>query len=183
MPNWCNNTITIQGQTETIKTLWDDAVKGEGLLQAMVPQPEDIFQGNLGEKERKMCLEQGIPNWYDWNINNWGTKWDVSLEGLEFEDNGDGTATITGWFESAWAPPIDAYNTFCENMDGVFLEAYYDEPGMVFCGRWTSEAGDEYYEYGDLNAETIADVIPEDIVEFFALDERLAEWEEEMIDA
>ena len=57
MPNWCNNSITIQGSTETIKTLWEDAQKGEGLLQAMVPPPENMFHGNLGEAERAECAE------------------------------------------------------------------------------------------------------------------------------
>ena len=42
-------------------------------------------------------------------------------EGLEFTDNKDGTAEITGWFDSAWAPPIGAYEKFCEDMDGVYL--------------------------------------------------------------
>ena len=44
MPNWCSNSITIQGSTETIKTLWDDAQSNwknndYGLLDAMVPMP------------------------------------------------------------------------------------------------------------------------------------------------
>ena len=30
------------------------------------------------EKERLMCIEEGRPNWYDWNIANWGTKWNSS---------------------------------------------------------------------------------------------------------
>lgn len=146
MPNWCNNSITIQGPIETIKTLWTDAQEADGLLTAMVPQPEDMFHGNLGEAERKECEEKGIPNWYDWNVANWGTKWDVSLEGLEFIDNGDGTAYISGWFDSAWAPPIDAYEHFADMMDNCSIEASYYEPGMNFGGFWSTEHGDECFE-------------------------------------
>ena len=121
MPNWCNNSITIKGSTETIKTLWEDANReGEdgGLLNAMVPMPVELRDTTKGSNGDAI-------NWYDWCVSNWGTKWDVSLEGLEFTDNGDGTATIEGYFDSAWSPPIDAYSTFCEDMDGVYLEAYY----------------------------------------------------------
>ena len=25
MPNWCSNNISIQGSTETVKNLWDEA--------------------------------------------------------------------------------------------------------------------------------------------------------------
>ena len=186
MPNWCNNSITIKGSTETIKQLWEDATADDGsgdnrergLLSAMVPQPANMFQGSLGTKERQECAEQGIPNWYDWNVSNWGTKWDVSTEGLEFTDNGDGTAEITGWFDSAWSPPIDAYSTFCDDMDGVYLEAYYEESGMCFVGYWDSEGADDHYEYDEFTSENIRDNIPEYLVEEFALDERMDEQEQ-----
>jgi len=102
MPNWCNNSITIKGSTETIKTLWEEANReGEdgGLLNAMVPMPVELRDTTKGSNGDAV-------NWYDWAVANWGTKWDVSLEGLEFTDNGDGTATIEGWFDSAWAHPL-----------------------------------------------------------------------------
>ena len=147
MPNWCNNNISISGPTDTIKQLWEDANREDGgLLSAMAPQPEDMFHGNLGEKERKECEEQGIPNWYDWQVANWGTKWDVSTEGLAFTDNGDGTAEISGWFDSAWSPPIEAYQTFCDDMDGVYLDAWYEEGGMDFAGHWSSEGDDDHLD-------------------------------------
>ena len=149
MPNWCNNNISISGPTDTIKKLWEDAnQEGEagGLLNAMAPQPANLFQGSLGTKEREECAEQGIPNWYDWNVSNWGTKWDVDTEGLEFTDNGDGTAMIEGWFDSAWAPPIGAYEKFSEQNNDCHIEASYHEGGMDFGGFWDTENGDEYLE-------------------------------------
>jgi hypothetical protein len=120
MPNWCSNSITIAGPTETIKQLWEDAqtagADGDfGLLEAMAP---------IGEWE------------YGTAVDTWGTKWDISDEGLEFTDNGDGTAEITGWFDSAWAPPIGAYEKFCDDMDNCEISASYFEPGMDFAGFW-----------------------------------------------
>jgi hypothetical protein len=111
--------------------------------------------------------------------NRWGTKWDVDTEGLEFTDNGDGTAEISGYFDSAWSPPIEAYQQFCEDMDGVFLEAYYEEGGMCFVGYWSSEGGDDYYEYSEFTSDNIRDNIPAYLVDEYALDERLAEYEAE----
>ena len=174
MPNWCNNSITIKGSTETIKTLWEDANReGEdgGLLNAMVPMPvelRDTVKGSNGD----------AVNWYDWAVTNWGTKWDVSTEGLEFTDNGDGTSEITGWFDSAWSPPIDAYSAFCDDMDGVYLEAYYEEGGMCFVGYWDSEGADDHYDYSGATSDTVRNMIPEYLVDEYALDERLAEYEE-----
>ena len=139
MPNWCNNNISISGPVETIKQLWEDAnLEGEagGLLNAMVPMPvelRDTVKGSNGD----------AVNWYDWAVSNWGTKWDVDTEGLEFTDNGDGTAEITGWFESAWAPPIEAYNRFLDDMSNCSIDASYHEPGMDFAGFYVD--GDDDY--------------------------------------
>ena len=120
MPNWCSNSITISGPTETIKQLWEDAQTAGpddsfGLLEAMAP---------IGEWE------------YGTAVETWGTKWDISDEGLEFIDNGDGTAEITGWFDSAWSPPIGAYERFCDDMDNCEISASYYEMGMDFAGFW-----------------------------------------------
>ena len=136
MPNWCSNSITISGPKDKIKAIWEEATaEGDhkGLLEALVPAPENLFRGNLGAAEEAECKEKGIPNWYNWNINNWGTKWDVSTEGLEFIEDGD-DAQITGWFDSAWSPPIEAYNNFLEENEDCSLEANYEEGGMDFAG-------------------------------------------------
>jgi hypothetical protein len=107
----------------------------------MPKELRDTVKGSGDELQTEVY--DGATNWYDWAVNRWGTKWDVSLEGLEIEDNGDGTAYITGWFESAWAPPIEAYNTFIEDMDNCSLEASYHEPGMDFAGFYNN--GDDEY--------------------------------------
>ena len=155
MPNWCNNSINIQGSTETVKTLWDEANKeGSGLLDAMKPMPKELDgttsptpqEGQAGYKGPQPKID-GFDNWYDWRVKNWGTKWDIDpKEGLEFTDNGDGTAQISGWFESAWAPPIQAYDTFLDDMDGCSLTADYHEPGMDFAGFYDN--GDDQYMEG-----------------------------------
>ena len=139
MPNWCNNSITISGSTDTIKQLWDDAHVGDdfGLLNAMVPMPKEL--------EGTTAPSDGM-NWYGWRTSNWGTKWDVDDTGLEYVDNGDGTSVIQGWFDSAWGPPIEAYNTFLDDMDGCSIEATYEEGGMDFAGIYTD--GDDQYMEG-----------------------------------
>lgn len=183
MPNWCNNTIEIKGSTETITKLWEGATaEGDdgGLLNAMVPMPKalnDTTSPTPPDSEQPVV--DGFDNWYDWRVSNWGCKWDVNTEGLEFHDHGDGTAEITGWFDSPWGPPIGAYEKFCDDMDGVYLEAFYEESGMCFVGCFDSEGGDDYYEYSEATSKTIKDIVPAYLVEHFALDERLAEYEED----
>lgn len=147
MPNWCNNTITIKGSTETVKTLWDDANE-VGFLQAMKPMPKEL-DGTTSPTPKEgvpQPLVDGHDNWYAWRVDNWGTKWDIDVEGLEYKDNGDGTSEITGWADSAWAPPINAFQTLADDMDGLYVELKYWESGMDFIGVWDSEGGDAYYD-------------------------------------
>ena len=159
MPNWCNNTITITGDVETLSQLKEIIESdGEGLLEAIAP---------LGEWD------------YGKAVETWGTKWDISAEGLEFVDNGDGTATIEGWFQSAWSPPVEAFQKLADDWDSCFIELMYEECGMCFVGCWDSEGADDHYEYSDATSETIKDIVPAYLVEQFALDERLSEYEQE----
>lgn len=184
MPNWCNNNFAITGDIDSIKPVWEEMQKTKEFLNVIVPQPDNIFKGNLGATEREECAEQGIPNWYDWNIENWGTKWDVDIEGFEFWDNGDGTATISGWFDSAWSPPINAYETLAGDMDSCVIECSYYEPGMDFAGFWSSENGDEFCEslHDEYEAGDDASELYKRLDEEFALSEQFEMWDDDTIE-
>ena len=159
MPNWCTNSLTIRGDASTLVQLKEIIESdGEGLLEAIKP---------IGEWDYGTACEA------------WGTKWDISTEGLEYTDNGDGTAEITGWFDSAWSPPIDAFNTLAEDWDSCYIELMYEEPGMCFVGCWDSEGADDHYEYDGATSDTVRNMIREYLVDQFNLDERLSEYEEE----
>lgn len=146
MPNWCNNNIEITGPASKINAIWTAATDEEnnGLLNAMVPMPSQLRDTVKGTGDDAQTEQyDGFTNWYDWSVSRWGTKWDISTEGLEYTDNGDGTATISGWFDSAWSPPIEAYNTWLENNEDCTLNASYYEPGMDFGGFYDN--GDDLY--------------------------------------
>ena len=141
MPNWCSNTLLITGNTSTLVQLKSiiEQDSEEGLLEAIAP---------IGEYDREAA------------ISKWGTKWDVSAEGLEYTDNGDGTSTIEGYFDSAWSPPVEAFTTLAQDWDSCYIELRYFEPGMGFIGMYDSEGGDDYWENVDELLDTTADEDP-----------------------
>jgi hypothetical protein len=142
MPNWCNNTITLTGPKEKITAIYAKAKKDDALLQQLKPMP-DALEGTTSPapKEGKVQpLVDGFDNWYDWRVQNWGTKWDVDMEGLELSDDG---TTITGWFDSAWSPPIHAYEYFLTDNEDCSINSYYYEGGMDFAGQWEDFADAE----------------------------------------
>ena len=126
MPDWVNNQLNIVGTIEEVKSLYSKIKENGELLNAMVPQPDNLYMGPL-DKEKKLELKkEGIPNWYDWNNENWGTKWDVEDLDIDYSEiNGKGY--ISAHFESAWDAPREAYDTFRYNNKDLEVEAYIEE--------------------------------------------------------
>jgi hypothetical protein len=175
MPNWCNNNITISGPAETIRQLWDDAQNSHRWTE--------IVDGKEVEKIGFGLLEAMAPigDWeYETAVETWGTKWDISDEGLEIIEHGDGTAEITGWFDSAWAPPIGAYEKFCDDMDNCEISASYYEMGMDFAGFWNGEEEhlDDLHEEYKQPVDERSDLFNR-LDEEWGLSEQFEIWEED----
>ena len=152
MPNWCNNSITIEGPADKIRALWAASQdKDSGLLEAMVP---------VGEWD------------YDRAVQNWGTKWDISLEGV-LKELPDGRARILGYADSAWSPPLEAFQTYAKANEDVYLELKYFEPGMAFVGVWDSEGGDAYWD----NVGSLLDTTKDDDAVLYELLEHFNVWD------
>ena len=181
MPNWCNNSITITGPAAKIQALWEDAQtadKGEfGLLNAIAPMPREL-EGTTAPSEGD--------NWYDWRVSNWGTKWEIDSEGLELSEDG---TEISGWFESAWSPPITALERLVEQNTDCSVTLYYEEPGMDYAGKFTGSEGvydddclegiQELCEHYVKTGEMPDNDLFRDIDEYFDLVEQRREWIEE----
>jgi hypothetical protein len=166
----------------------DRAQKSDGLLMEFLPTPKPLLEtmaGSYGDSEKQQALELqqlenirlfGAKDWYDWNVANWGTKWDFNLENVERVDE----HTLTAAFDSAWAPPIDAYVKLLAL--GFVIEALYYEPGMAFCGRFVGDENDyadDYYEFSGHDSTTVREAVGEDIDDYFGISDEMAQYEEE----
>ena len=184
MPNWCSNYVELtHAEPEMLKRAQDAFNRGE-LLAEFIPVPASlqIVAGCVGDPDEQKKLEEataknielhGYGNWYDYCVNEWGTKWDVGADGQRNEIVGN---TFNASFESAWGPPIQAY----EKLEGLgfSVSAYYYESGMGFCGVF-SEGVDDYFDITDMSAEDVADLLPNVLDEMFGISENIAEWEQE----
>jgi hypothetical protein len=180
MPNWCNNTITLTGPKEKITAIYNKAKEDNALLQQLKPMPTEL-EGTTSPAPKEgepQPLVDGVDNWYDWRVENWGTKWDVDADYLELSDDG---TTITGWFDSAWAPPIHAYEYFLTENEDCSISSLYYEGGMDFAGKWEDFA-DMTVTPGDFTADEMEDPnsgLIYDINENFNMSEWVREYEEE----
>jgi len=122
MPNWCSNRVHIDGSQEELDR-FDDYVgteKARFQLNKIIPMPENIYQGSLGEKEKR---KYGDKNWYDWSVQHWGTKWEIDPLSIEIEDSGPEEVTYS--FETAWGPPFHVYNHLVEEFPKLNISWYY----------------------------------------------------------
>ena len=169
MPNWCSNTLTIKHDDPAMLQRIRDAIPTENLFGAFFPTPPELleevpvgedFMERSKKREQENLEKFGYTDWYNWNIQNWGTKWDTSV--LTLNDDQPDMLNIS--FDTAWGPP----GVFFEKMTdlGFDIEAHYLEEGMGFVGKYTSEDGDESYNFD--GSEDLED-IPDDICEHWDL--------------
>jgi hypothetical protein len=160
---------------------------GQGkLLNEFIPVPDaltETMSGSYGDDNKQRDLEArqelnqqkyGYATWYDFCVGEWGTKWDVGGAD-DFTEQIDKN-NVRFCFQSAWAPPVEAYSKL-ESL-GFTVDAFYHEPGMAFCGRY-SDGYDETYEYGSMTANDIEAEVPNDINEMFGISDSVREFENE----
>lgn len=160
MPNWCSNTATLSHEDSTMIDRVVEGFRNEKLLNTFIPLPES-------EKD----------NWYQWQISNWGTKWDVGSSRLntnELERVDDNTVTVR--FDSAWSPPIEAYRKLIDL--GFDIDAMFYEPGMNFFGEFNNDDDLLQMEIEENTLEWIENNVPEHINAEFGISYSVFEEEE-----
>lgn len=158
MPNWCMNNITVEHEDSGMVDRFEKAYNSGKTCEEFLPLPE-------GE------------DWYDWQINNWGTKWDFGADigtdktpeqyALKATRVGN---QVSASFDSAWSPPVGLYDKLFEL--GYNVKATYWEPGMAFCGIWDN-GYDNYIEYTDHGMIPVALWNEYNMDEFFQDDEEV----------
>lgn len=163
MPNWCSNSLEISGPRDTIDLLVRAATgkmgitadrRPRGMLEFMVPVVAADDDVSAADQKAE-----------------WGTKWDITdAEVLEHDVFDNDTASALLVFDTAWSPPIECFETWFGENEDCDCVLNYHEPGMAFVGRFTPESGEETWDYGAATADTVRDLVPEDIVDQWDLE-------------
>ena len=121
MPNWCQNRLVVEGSEAAVEAFRKANSTTDTALtfQAAVPRPES-------EEE----------NWYSWNCENWGTKWDAVDVG--FDDDlwypvDSGLDWTVYKFDTAWSAPIPWFRSL-NDWTELRLILFFAEVGMSFSG-------------------------------------------------
>ena len=128
-------------------------------LKAFLKEKDPKYEAG-GRKKRDNLQQYGCASWYDWSINNWGTKWDVDCTDanpvVELAQN---IWRISYHFGSAWSPPVPAIAKIASIYTRLRFELSYAESGNGFEGRATFEDG---VQTEDLEQEYSGDLLERD---------------------
>lgn len=155
MPNWCENTLIVKGDSqELIKFIEDTIVDDKFTLNRLYPTPPELLEQTSpnvyrgDDEESKRLHEEHLKNikdkyghedWYHWRIFNWGTKWDTADSYIV--DRNDEYLMVQ--FNTAWSPPYHWLKKIAPDFPKLTFELQYHEEGMGFCGRsmWSIDDG------------------------------------------
>ena len=181
MPNHCSNNLTITGPPDKVKEFIEDVDEKKGIFGTYMPIPKELKNSVSGsvesgivriqeevngkteykdlsaEESAAIFKKHGACNWYDWCIENYGTKWgDYEL----YHEDGQ------NWFgfDSAWSPPIEGLEKLSNMFPDLTFDLEYDEPGMCFAGQNIFKNGSNTEVWYDDNY-THPDLIDEEVYE------------------
>lgn len=139
MPNWVKTKIWFEGESESTEKFINDCLNDEGNFdfEKIIPMPDYIYSGPLGLEEEK---KYGRNNWYDWSIDNWGTKLNAESTFVNAEQ---------GYveFETAWSVAFPVLQKMAKNYIGTIgnriIVEYADEDIGSNCASIIFEASDD----------------------------------------
>lgn len=116
MPNWCKNSLRIDGDFENIIKFRDQAKNDKSVLMFGNFVPEPHFEAKN--------------DWYHWRLDNWGTRSEVSFDVLADESD----TYLEYQFDTAWLPPINWLVKVAQVFPTLSFELVYEEAGIGFRG-------------------------------------------------
>ena len=144
MPNWVFNHLTIDGSKEDIAKVKaqvgavvkrkykgvdevDEKIDEEPIFSFMniLPPPEDKldeYHAVHGYADGKKSGDTEY-NWYNFNVREWGTKWDARDVDLLEDDE----TYLHYKFDTAWSPPTEVIAKLAEQNPNLNLSLEYRE--------------------------------------------------------
>jgi hypothetical protein len=98
-----------------------------------IVSPTDLETYNLQKdpKQDPNIINFAGDNWYDWNVRNWGTKWDVAVgdneEYPETEITFEDDSAVGYRFNTAWGAPLQAIENLSSQYPELEFELDFEE--------------------------------------------------------
>ena len=127
MSDLCRNRLTLSGDTQELAAFVDQVQTDEQPLsfESLAPTPPDL-------------LKEG---WYEWRLEQWGTKWDAEFEDVT-EPLRVRRTRATYVFLTTFAPPVAWIERVSEAFTGLTVRLDYAAADGSFSGVKEVRAGE-----------------------------------------
>ncbi len=159
MPNHTDNRVILSH---------DDSQMIDNIYNVMNTDDTELCHYLIPEERDHAGEPRG--DWYNWRLDNWGTKWDVYETHCTRMD----ANTLVLNFYTAWSPPIPVYDKMVDM--GFEVNARYLDEGWMYIGEYTD--GDDWSSF---EVESVIDDYPDLDLEF-GIGDRMAEYAKETDD-
>ena len=127
MPNHTDNRVILShDDTQMIDMIYNIMnTEDTPLCQSLIPMDEALLDNE---------------GWYDWRIDNWGTKWDI------YEAHCDRmyANTLVLAFFTAWSPPFPIFDKLTDM--GFEVTARYLDEGWMYIGEYNSDGDHVHFD-------------------------------------
>ena len=171
MPNWCENTLTVNGPAEDVQKFKQDGYLDDGQIlsaEKFLPTPKEAIGKNELKRYLSAWMEQlkrahpenphlldfikecevtdpdefPTREWHSWRCSFWGTKWDLCDFSISKEEWLESDANeIT--FNTAWSPHEPLFDFIAMLYPTLSFKLAYIEEGLRFSGYTIWEHGDK----------------------------------------
>ena len=135
MPNHTTVKLTVEGNGAE---KFIDNARGKQPLEfeSLYPTPSELLQDNVrSDRVKHTQSKVHFPDWYEWRILNWGTKWDCYDHHGDWSDN-----QIT--FFTAWSPPTALFLHVSNDYPDVRFKLEFADEGAGFLGSQVIKKGE-----------------------------------------
>jgi len=136
---------TKEEMDEFLKLVTDPITNEIHLFKSLMPMPKELESTtspvNLADKgkNKELVDKYGSDNWYDWCIDNWGTKWgdyDMNPITPPRKSSSGKEYMLDFYYDTAWSPGDEALsNAIITQFPKIKGLISYEEPGMAFAGE------------------------------------------------
>lgn len=129
-------------QKERVITKFKRWANEERPLETIIKKSKE-----LGRKALDHQKMYGFTDWYDWDIENWGTKWDAYEVDYNVTEN-----TINLNFQTAWNTPYPIFEELSRMFPNISIHVdFADEDLGNNCGEYEFKGGESTkFDEGDL---------------------------------
>lgn len=129
MPNWIKNKVYVGNGLALKECMSKDEDGNEYFdFNKIIEMPKELEQTTAPSRKpnKELIKKYGVDNWYDWRVENWGTKWNSCDNEII-----DGQHIV---FRTAWSMPNEVFIALSKKYHTRIIVEYADEDLGYNCG-------------------------------------------------